>query len=127
MKIMNKKAQVGEAIQELIGILSVSVILLFFFLSAFMFGIPGFKPEKITNDVNEQVQDYYFVLTELNKEVNFDYEKIHEINGFELCKISGISEEAKLLLKTQGLDIEQLEGIYVSTFDEKIYVSKLEE
>lgn len=122
--LMNKKAQVGEAIQEIVGIVLVSLILLFFILASVMFGIPGFKPEKVTNDVNEQIQDYYFVLTELNEKVSFEYEKIHELNGFELSQISGISEEAILLLQAQGLSYG-MEGFQIPGFEEKIYVSKL--
>lgn len=126
----NKKGKIGEAMQEMVGTFIVAMVIIFFFLSSVMFGLPSFKIERISSDINEQIQDHYFIQSKLYEKLDFDYDEInHEMDGADLVKITEIDESAKTLLIAQGLslDIDVLEGFYIPFADDKIYVSKEKE
>ncbi len=124
----NKKGKIGEAMQEIVGTFIVAMVIIFFFLSSVMFGLPSFKIERISSDINEQIQDHYFVQSKLYEKLDFDYGGInHKIDGADLVKITEINENAKTLLTAQGLSLDVWEGFYIPFADDKIYVSKEKE
>ncbi len=125
----NKKARAGTAMQEIVGTFVVVMIVILFFISSLLFGLPSLSVEKLGSDLNEQIENHYSVLSMLNEKIKFEYDgKVHEIYGSDLVRLSETDENAKTILENQNIFTDELtfEGFCVSTTQGKIYIKKQE-
>ena len=128
MKIKNKKAQIGGAMQELIGTVLIAFIILVLFVISPLFGLPNFDAEKIDNEITEKIQDHYFVMSKLEEKVTVAYDgKNHNLAAKDIVKLSFIDDSVEETLKAQGLELlDKPESFYLPFNLEKIKVTKKE-
>jgi hypothetical protein len=128
MNKKNKKAQVGSAIQELVGTIIVATIILLFIVVSPLFGFPSIDIEKVEGESTEQIYDHYFVMSRLEKQTSVAYGgKEHDMKCLDVVKLSYLDEAAVTVLAIQGLDTEVTEDSFYLEFDSgKIHVSKKE-
>lgn len=126
LKKRNKKAQVGSAIQELVGTVIIAAIILLFILVSPLFGFPSIDVEKVKSESTEQIYDHYFIMSRLEKQVSVGYGgKEHEMKCVDIVKLSYLDENAATVLAIQGLETEATTNSFYLEFDSgKIHVSK---
>lgn len=121
--LKNKKGQVGEGTQELVGTIIIALILIMTFVFSLIFGLPNLNTEKIKNTIGNEISEHYFVASRLYDRVNFNGQEIYFV---DLVKISTIDENsnAKTILEIHGLEINEFYGFYIPIEEDKIYVGK---
>jgi hypothetical protein len=128
--IKNKKGQIGETMQELAGTIIIALIVIFAFIFSLVFGLPNLNTEKISEDVSDNIYNYYFLASKLYETTSFEYVgESHEITLIDLAKLNEIDENIAINLENLGLSLElgKLDSFKIPAVSEDVYLSKQNE
>ncbi len=128
--LKNKKAQIGETIQEIVGIVLIAFIMIASIALSLALGgiIPKNHVKKVADTINKDVQDYYFITSRLNNVYTVDYQTqgTKTISGVELIKLSKFNENAQVLLNSQGLIFSQENYPFKIPSNSTLFITKIQ-
>ena len=100
----NKKGQIGESIQEIVGIVIILVLLIIFFvISKSLWNSSTVEVEKISEDLAKQNQETLSLQAWLQKPVTIAYDAQEQTMSIaELAKLSKINPLYKTILEDEA-------------------------
>jgi len=116
--LKNKKAQIGESLQDIVGLILITLLLIIFFV--FSKALWGFSDSDIREKVSEENlrnQEHYSLYALLQTPSNISYDgKEHTLSIAELIRLSAINQNYKAVLEQEIND--SLASIYNYGFND---------